>query len=87
MQDSNLIHYSGYTEVELEECVSLMLAFISGPMVTTYETLFKKYSARKYMKSAIFAQDWVNKHLGTPIMSGAVTVGHHHDESSEADAK
>lgn len=75
--DANLIHYSGYTEVELEECVSLMLAFIAGPLSTQFETLFKKYSARKYMKSAIFAQDWVHKHLGSAIMSEAVIVGEH----------
>lgn len=40
-----------------------------------YEALFKKYSAKKFMKAAIFAEDWISKTQGTDIMDGAVTVG------------
>jgi Cyclin, C-terminal domain len=82
-----LIHFSGYTECELEECVSLVLNFLGTSLIKKYESIYKKYSQRKFMKAAIFAQDWVNKamELGMAIMGGAVQVGKHFEDSVSDD--
>jgi hypothetical protein len=72
-----LVHYSGYNEFELEESTSLTLEFISGNLIEKYDSIFKKYSQRKFMKASIFAQDWVKKAQdeNRVIMDGAVRVG------------
>lgn len=59
--NKNLTYYSGYTEEELEEPVTLMLEFLKRPV--KYEAIFKKYSQRKFMKGAVFVKDWVENHL------------------------
>lgn len=73
--DANLAHFSGYKELELKDCVTLMLEYLCADMV--YEALYKKYSAKKFMKAAIFAHDWILKNMesGTAIMGGAIRVG------------
>lgn len=53
------MHYSGYQESELQECVDMMIAYLSAPL--KYEALYKKYSSKKFMKAAIFAQDWIDR--------------------------
>ncbi|CAG8803569.1 20460_t:CDS:2, partial [Cetraspora pellucida] len=58
---ANLIHYSTFTEKELEPCIRLMLNYLSKP--TRHEQLFKKYSIKKFMKASVFVQDWVEKYL------------------------
>ncbi|KAJ8327952.1 G2/mitotic-specific cyclin [Batrachochytrium dendrobatidis] len=55
----NLIHYSSYKEEELQECSELVLDYLSKPV--KYEALYKKYSARKFLKVAIFVEDWIAK--------------------------
>jgi hypothetical protein len=57
IQDKNLIYYSGYSEKEMTETVSLMIEFLKKPI--KYEAIFKKYSQRKFMKGAIFVKDWI----------------------------
>ncbi|CAG8730179.1 6297_t:CDS:2, partial [Racocetra fulgida] len=59
--NANLIHYSTFTEKELEPCIRLMLNYLSKP--TRHEQLFKKYSTKKFMKASVFVQDWVEKYL------------------------
>ncbi|KAF0419858.1 A/B/D/E cyclin [Gigaspora margarita] len=59
--NANLIHYSTFTEKELEPCIRLMLNYLSKP--TKHEQLFKKYSTKKFMKASVFVQDWVEKYL------------------------
>ncbi|KAL2919153.1 G2/mitotic-specific cyclin [Polyrhizophydium stewartii] len=54
---ANLKHYSGYGEEELLECANLMLDYLEKPV--RYEALYKKYSGRKFMKAAIFVEDWI----------------------------
>ncbi|KAH6586620.1 hypothetical protein BASA50_009359 [Batrachochytrium salamandrivorans] len=55
----NLVHYSSYTEDELLECSDLVVDYLSKPV--KYEALYKKYSARKFLKVAIFVEDWIAK--------------------------
>jgi hypothetical protein len=58
-----LIHYSGYTEAEMENTVFLILDYLLQPI--KYEALYKKYSARKFMKSAVFVADWLVENKGS----------------------
>ncbi|KAI8929256.1 cyclin-like protein [Entophlyctis helioformis] len=57
--NGNLTHYSGYAEEEIYECAELMLDYLAKPV--KYEALYKKYSARKFMKAAIFVEDWIQR--------------------------
>ncbi|KAJ1656213.1 G2/mitotic-specific cyclin [Dispira simplex] len=57
--DANLDHYSGYTEVELQPCVQLMVDFIARPV--KHESFFKKYASKKFMKASLFAREWVSR--------------------------
>jgi hypothetical protein len=59
--NKNLAYYSGYTEEELEDPVTLMLEFLKK--LVKYEAIYKKYSQRKFMKGAVFVKDWVESHL------------------------
>ncbi|KAJ3371067.1 G2/mitotic-specific cyclin [Kappamyces sp. JEL0680] len=53
----NLTYYSGYTAKELEKPTALILEFLVKPV--KYEAIFKKYSQRKFMKGAVFVQEWI----------------------------
>ena len=68
--DANLEHYSGYSAEELQETVGMMLQYLAEPI--KYEALYKKYSAKKFMKAAIFAKDWVDRHQGQLNMNGTI---------------
>lgn len=57
--NANLIHYSGYTEEELQPTVDLMINYLSKP--TKHESFFKKYASKKFMKASIFAKEWIEK--------------------------
>jgi hypothetical protein len=45
-----------------------MVDYLSAPV--KYEALFNKYSAKKFMKAAVYAQDWVRRHQGKIEMLG-----------------
>eukprot|EP00842_Homolaphlyctis_polyrhiza_P004709 jgi/Hompol1/5239/HPOL_004272-RA len=75
----NLIHFSGYEEREILECVDLMTDYLAKPL--KYEALYKKYSARKFMKAAIFVEDWISrnhvsskKQIPIPVQTVAQTT-------------
>ncbi|KAG8763950.1 G2/mitotic-specific cyclin [Ceratobasidium sp. 423] len=54
--DANLEHYSGYSESKLIRCANVMVNFLLQPM--KHESLWKKYSKKKYSKCAIVARKW-----------------------------
>ncbi|CAB4432861.1 unnamed protein product [Rhizophagus irregularis] len=58
---ANLIHYSQYTEEELQQCEQLMLQYLMKP--TKHEQLYKKYAAKRFMKASIFVKDWISKNV------------------------
>lgn len=58
---ANLIHYSQYTEDELQHCEQLMLQYLMKP--TKHEQLYKKYAAKRFMKASIFVKDWIAKNV------------------------
>lgn len=57
LQDANLEHYSGYSEKQLIPCANIMLNYLFQPP-TNHESLWKKYSGRRYTKFAVFAKKW-----------------------------
>ncbi|KAJ1302736.1 hypothetical protein OPQ81_003049 [Rhizoctonia solani] len=54
--DANLEHYSGYPESKLIRCANVMVNFLLQP--TKHESLWRKYSKKKYMKCAVVARKW-----------------------------
>ncbi|KAG8937058.1 G2/mitotic-specific cyclin [Tulasnella sp. 419] len=55
----NLIHYSGYTEAEIIPVARLMLNYILKP--TRHHNFFKKYAAKKFMKTSTFVHNWARE--------------------------
>ncbi|KAJ2358106.1 G2/mitotic-specific cyclin [Coemansia sp. RSA 2618] len=58
--DSNLRHYSGYSEADLQPCMTLMLDHLMRP--TDDEFVFKKYQHKRYLKASLFCREWVSRH-------------------------
>jgi hypothetical protein len=46
--DATLVHYSGYTEEEIQPVLQLMIDYLSSPVV--HEAFFKKYASKKFLK-------------------------------------
>jgi hypothetical protein len=57
--DMNLSHYSSYSEDELLPVVELMVDYLSKPL--QFESIYNKYCTKRFMKSAIFVDNWVKK--------------------------
>ncbi|KAI8849719.1 cyclin-like protein [Chytridium lagenaria] len=74
--DKNLTHYSGYTESEVNKCVTLMIDYLERP--TKYEALFKKYGSKKFMRASIFVKEWMEKRR-------KMTMGYAEDGSDRED--
>lgn len=66
----NLVHYSGYTEIEVRRYSNRLLHFLQQEQV--YLSIHRKYSSKKYMKASIFVYDWVKRHF--PSASSLKTV-------------
>lgn len=60
LQNANLEHYSGYAEKELLSCANVMLNYILQPP-SAHESLWKKYSGKKYFKCATYARKWAEQ--------------------------
>ncbi|QRV94799.1 Cyclin, N-terminal domain [Ceratobasidium sp. AG-Ba] len=58
--DANLQHYSGYTERRLIPCANVMLNYIIQPK-PTHDSIWKKYSGKKYHKCAVYARKWAEQ--------------------------
>ncbi|KDN49079.1 hypothetical protein RSAG8_02432, partial [Rhizoctonia solani AG-8 WAC10335] len=54
--NANLEHYSGYPESRLVRCANVMVNFLLQPI--KHDSLWRKYSKKKYMKCAIVARKW-----------------------------
>ncbi|EUC56701.1 G2/mitotic-specific cyclin cdc13 [Rhizoctonia solani AG-3 Rhs1AP] len=54
--NANLEHYSGYTESKLVHCANIMVNFLLQPI--KHDSLWRKYSKKKYMKCAVVARKW-----------------------------
>ncbi|KAH7338920.1 cyclin-like protein [Rhizoctonia solani] len=54
--DANLEHYSGYAESKLVRCANIMVNFLLQPI--KHDSLWRKYSKKKYMKCAVVARKW-----------------------------
>ncbi len=50
-------HYAGYTVAEMTDCVRAMLTFLSKER--KYHAIHTKYSSSKFMKAAVYTDDWV----------------------------
>lgn len=46
-----MIHYSGYTDEEVQPVVQLLIEYIRRPV--THEAFFKKYASKKFLKGKI----------------------------------
>ncbi|CAE6361649.1 unnamed protein product [Rhizoctonia solani] len=58
--NANLEHYSGYSEEALLPCANIMLNYIVQPP-SAHESLWKKYSGKKYFKCATYARKWAEQ--------------------------
>ncbi|CUA67442.1 G2/mitotic-specific cyclin cdc13 [Schizosaccharomyces pombe 972h-] [Rhizoctonia solani] len=58
--NANLEHYSGYSEEALLPCANVMLNYIVQPP-SAHESLWKKYSGKKYFKCATYARKWAEQ--------------------------
>ncbi|KAB5594560.1 G2/mitotic-specific cyclin cdc13 [Ceratobasidium theobromae] len=58
--NANLEHYSGYSEEALLPCANTMLNYILQPP-SAHESLWKKYSGKKYFKCATYARKWAEQ--------------------------
>ncbi|KAF8753675.1 A B D E cyclin [Rhizoctonia solani] len=58
--NANLEHYSGYSEEALLPCANIMLNYIVQPP-SAHESLWKKYSGKKYFKCAAYARKWAEQ--------------------------
>ncbi|KAF9437335.1 G2/mitotic-specific cyclin [Entomortierella beljakovae] len=58
--DGNLIRYSTYTEHELVACMERMVHFLQKPNKSN-SFIFRKYSAKRFLRASIFCQEWVLK--------------------------
>ncbi|KAG9103740.1 G2/mitotic-specific cyclin [Ceratobasidium sp. 370] len=58
--DANLEHYSGYPERKLIPCANVMLNYIIQPKMV-HESIWKKYSGRRYHKCAVYARKWAEQ--------------------------
>lgn len=58
--DANLVHYSGYTEKEIEPVAEKMFNYLANPL---HESFFKKYASKKFMKVSIFVRDWYAREM------------------------
>ncbi|KAI8822111.1 cyclin domain-containing protein [Fimicolochytrium jonesii] len=57
--DKNFVHYSGYTEEELDRPVRLIQSYLGRQR--KHEALIKKYSGRKFAKASTVVQEWFEK--------------------------
>ncbi|TPX35356.1 hypothetical protein SmJEL517_g02200 [Synchytrium microbalum] len=57
--DATLIHYSGYTEQQLGNCVNLMVDSLSVP--TPLDAVYRKYTSKKLMRASSFARHWMGE--------------------------
>jgi G2/mitotic-specific cyclin 1/2 len=46
--DATLVHYSGYSEEEIQPVLNLMIDYLSSPVL--HEAFFKKYASKKFLK-------------------------------------
>ena len=49
--DATLVHYSGYSEEEIQPVLHLMIDYLSGPVL--HEAFFKKYASKKFLKGKL----------------------------------
>ncbi|KAF2018834.1 A/B/D/E cyclin [Aaosphaeria arxii CBS 175.79] len=59
--DSTLVHYSGYTEEEIQPVLSLMIDYLASPVV--HEAFFKKYASKKFLKASIVLRRWAKEYV------------------------
>ncbi|KAJ1950368.1 G2/mitotic-specific cyclin [Linderina macrospora] len=58
--DTNMRHFSGFEEAELQPCVNLMANCIL--CARDDESVFKKYSTQMFLRASLFCREWVGKH-------------------------
>jgi G2/mitotic-specific cyclin 1/2 len=56
----NLVHYSGYAEDELMPIVHLLHESLRQKEIK-YESLYKKYTHKRFMKASVFCREWAEK--------------------------
>ncbi|KAG8736690.1 G2/mitotic-specific cyclin [Ceratobasidium sp. 414] len=72
--NANLEHYSGYSEKALLSCANVMLNYILQPP-SAHESLWKKYSGKKYFKCATYARKWAEQRWPEPKLRSSQADG------------
>lgn len=57
----NLIHYSGYQEIQVRRYSNRLLHFLQQEQ--HYLSIHRKYSSKKYMRASVFVYDWLKRHF------------------------
>jgi len=60
---ANLVHYSGYQEIQVRRYSNRLLHFLQQEQ--RYLAIHRKYSSKKYMKASVFVYDWIKRHFPT----------------------
>ncbi|KAG9119648.1 G2/mitotic-specific cyclin [Ceratobasidium sp. 392] len=71
---ANLEHFSGYSEKALLSCANVMLNYILQPP-SAHESLWKKYSGKKYFKCATYARKWAEQRWPEPKLRSSQADG------------
>ena len=55
--NANLIHYSGYTVLQLLPCAQAMANYVSNKDIK-HDAFHRKYASKKFLKASTFVRDW-----------------------------
>ncbi|OMH80045.1 G2/mitotic-specific cyclin cdc13 [Zancudomyces culisetae] len=58
--NANLVHYSGYSEAELQPCADAFMDFLLLPCKN--DVLHKKYSHKKFYRASLICRKWAQDH-------------------------
>lgn len=76
----NLIHYSGYQEVQIRRYSNRLLHFLQQEQ--RYLAIHRKYSSKKYMKASVFVYDWLKRHFPSAACLKSLYYSNDPNESS-----
>ncbi|EIM23191.1 G2/M-specific cyclin NimE [Wallemia mellicola] len=54
---ANLVHYSGYSVLELLPCAQVMLDYVKSKDIK-HDAFYRKYASKKFLKASTFVREW-----------------------------
>ncbi|KAJ1554862.1 G2/mitotic-specific cyclin, partial [Nowakowskiella sp. JEL0078] len=56
--NSDLVFYSGYEQYQVDQVQECILYFLVND-IGTYDSLYRKYQSKKFMKASVFVEEWL----------------------------